>query len=312
MNSSASAPSEAEVRGYFSELSNWGRWGLDDQCGTLNHMTDSTRKSAVALVHTGRPIGLGRSLAPPRRPGLGLPLMHFMVQSGYDVPAIGQAMASDWVSLEFHGYGVTHVDAPAHMFWNGQMYNGRPASVVHPRRGATVGSVECIGDGIVGRAVLLDVARFRSERGADLNAPIAPSELDACSRAQGVSVESGDVIVVRAGRDIPGANHSAIEGNEAVRRGLHAGCLPWLHERSVALLGSDGTNDARPSGYTGIANPIHAVGIVAMGLWLIDNLMLEQLALTCASEGRWEFCLTLNALRIKNATGAPVNPTALL
>jgi kynurenine formamidase len=93
---------------------------------------------------------------------------------------------------------------------------------------------------------------------------------------------------------------------------MYVDCVRWIHERAVSVLGSDGVNDARPSGIAGVVTPIHAVAISAMGLWLIDNLYLEDLAARCAEAGRWEFCFMMTVLRIKNGTGSPVNPVAIL
>ena len=95
--------------------------------------------------------------------------------------------------------------------------------------------------------------------------------------------------------------------------GMHPECLPWLHDRGIAVLGSDGISDAMPG--LGIAEwpfPIHQVGIVAIGLHLIDNMALGTISEQCAQRGRWEFLLTLAPLRIEGGTGCPVNPIAVL
>jgi kynurenine formamidase len=296
-----------EVLAYFRSLSNWGRWGAEDTVGTLNYVTRRNRLDALRLARVGDSFGLGRVLAPPREPSAGLPVMHFMTQSGADAPATGPGIASDWLALEFHGYGVTHLDAPGHMFWDGSMYNGRPASAVDHRRGARHGSVELIGEGLVTRGVLLDIVRFREDRGTDPDTPVTAQELSNCCAHQAVEVAEGDVLITRVGRDLP-----AVADGQDRRRGLEAGSLPWIHEHRVAMIGSDGTNDARPSGYESIPAPLHAIGIVAMGLWLMDNLYLEDLATTCAARNSWDFCFVLNALRIKGGTGSPINPMAIL
>jgi kynurenine formamidase len=87
--------------------------------------------------------------------------------------------------------------------------------------------------------------------------------------------------------------------------------LPLFHERGIAVLGSDTGNDVSPTGYQSMTNPIHQVGIVAMGLWILDNAALEELAEACAQRGRWEFMICILPLRLSNTTGSPVNPVAI-
>jgi kynurenine formamidase len=295
----------------FHSLSNWGRWGEDDQLGTLNYLTAATRRDAARLVQDGELIGLGRTLSPRDRPEVGSPMLHFMTQSGDGAPESGQGMASDWIGLEFHGYGVTHLDALSHVFWDRRMYNDVPATRVDGRRGATVASVEVVKDGVLGRGVLLDVPRTRRILGSGRAGAIQPEELDACCREQGCDVRQGDILLVRGGRDDASVALPPEGEPGAVRPGMDVACIRWIHDRAVSVLGSDGVSDARPSGIPGVATPIHAIGISAMGLWLIDNLYLEDLAARCAASGRWQFCFMMTALRIKNGTGSPVNPMAI-
>src|SRR5437763_13229819 len=92
--------------------------------------------------------------------------------------------------------------------------------------------------------------------------------------------------------------------------GWHAACLPRLRERGAAVMGSDTANDVSPSGYSRIALPVHVIGLVAMGLWLVDNCDLEELATTCESLSRWEFLLSVSPLRLTGLTGSAVNPIA--
>ncbi len=123
-------------------------------------------------------------------------------------------------------------------------------------------------------------------------------------------VEAGDVLLLRTGdgtRRIDGTWNPDIEGQP----GLHVACIPWLYERGVAAIGADGPQELNPSGYDAFALPVHAIGIVAMGLWLIDNCQLEDLARTCADLNRWHFLLTVAPLRLEGVTGSPVNPVAL-
>jgi kynurenine formamidase len=138
-----------------------------------------------------------------------------------------------------------------------------------------------------------------------------PADLEAAERAAGVRVEPGDILLIRTGyyarRRAQGPRHPLKDGSPAA----HVACMPWFRERGIAMLGTDTHNDVSPLPYPGIGNAVHVVGLVAMGLWLIDNANLEELAEACASRRRWAFMLAIAPLRLPNSTGSPVNPIAL-
>jgi kynurenine formamidase len=158
--------------------------------------------------------------------------------------------------------------------------------------------------------VLLDVSAVRG-RWLRPGEGVMPEDLEAAERAQGVRVEEGDILLVRTGyyarRLQEGPRHPLRDGSPAA----HVASAPWFRERGVAMLGTDTHNDVSPPPYPRIGNALHVVALVAMGLWLIDNMDLESLGQACASRRRWEFMLTLAPLRLLNATGSPVNPIAL-
>jgi kynurenine formamidase len=243
--------------------------------------------------------------------------MRFMVDSGEgrDTASperqIQRRGASEFIGMVFHGFSITHVDAPSHYFWDGQLYNGRSCNLVTSREGATVASIETLRDGVVSRGVLLDVARGRGGRGVPGGEGVMPEELEAAERAAGIRVEPGDILLVRTGYYGRQATEGAVSPMQAGSPALHVACCPWLRERGVAMVGSDTHNDVHPPPYPAMGNSFHVVCLVAMGLWLIDNGNLEELARACAERGRWEFLLTIAPLRLKNVTGSPVNPIAL-
>lgn len=311
------APSEADVLRYFESCSNWGRWGPDDELGTLNYITAAQRSAAARTVRDGLSVSCARLiptlqaeedfLAPP---------LHFMTASGdawvgKATPSNTLQMAGDFVGLAFHGLAVTHVDSLCHIFRDGLMYNGRSADLVSTTAGASVLGVDTVRDGIVGRGVLLDIPALKGKDWLDPDEGVFPDDLEAAEERGGIRVDAGDIVLCRFGAM---AQRNARGPSKEVftrRSGLHAACVPWLHERRVAALGSDSAQDLFPSGYPALRAPLHQVGIVAMGLCLIDNCDLEALAATCARLGRWEFLLSIGALRIENTTGSPVNPIAL-
>jgi kynurenine formamidase len=101
-------------------------------------------------------------------------------------------------------------------------------------------------------------------------------------------------------------------GRAAVAKaGLHTSVMPLLHERGVAAIGWDGDGETVPSQCEGVAYPIHAIGICAMGLYYADSLSFEDLATACEEERRWDFFCVIAPLRIEKGTGSPVNPIAI-
>ena len=237
---------------------------------------------------------------------------HQMLSSGETAPAKGLAVATDRIGVAFHGYAVTHLDSLGHIFWNQQGYNGIPASSVSMAGGATKGSVEVAQNGIVTRGVLLDIPSSLSVDWLEPGHGITPEELERAEEAQGVRVEEGDVLYIRTGRDVRRAQFGDVDPSIDGAPGLDISSLPWLHERRVAVLGSDSVNDVMPSGVPDSLCPIHTIGLVAMGLWLVDNVYLETLRERCAQRGSWEFLSVLSPLALRAATGSPLNPLAIL
>ncbi len=292
------APSESEVRGYLKTLSNWGRWGSEDELGTINLITPAKRQAAARLVSHGQSVTCARPITTDITPDTTVQPMRFMVDSGEgrDTVSPERALqrrgAAEFIGMVFHGYTITHVDAPSHYFWEGQLYNGRSCNTVTSREGATVNSVEVLRDGVVSRGVLLDVARTRGVRWLEGGSGVMPEDLEAAERAAGVRVEPGDILLVRTGY---------------YGRRLAEGPVHPLQ----AMIGTDTHNDVHPAPYPSMGNSFHVVCLVAMGLWLIDNANLEDLAQTAARLSRWEFLMTVAPLRLKNVTGSPVNPIAV-
>ena len=294
----------------FAALSNWGRWGDDDERGALNHLTEERRARAGRLVRSGLSVSLAHDLATEPSGENPRPAHHHMLAAGdaRDATGIpGYEAARDYIGLDVHGLTTTHVDALSHMFVRGQMFGGRPASEVRST-GAARNTVMAMADGVVGRGVLLDVP---GALGVDYLGPgelVTAADLDATERAEGVAVGTGDVLIVAWGREARRAS-----GGPAGMAGLHPDCLPWLHEREVAVLGSDGISDPMPFlGIPGWPFPVHQIGITAMGVHLIDNVAVSRLAAVCAAAGRWEFLFAMAPLRITAGTGCPVNPVAVL
>jgi len=298
----------------FEKVKNWGRWGAEDQAGALNLITPQKRAAAAKLVKSGEIVSCAREL--PVHPNLEnpTPALHMMVMAGdacdaTGVPGLETAM--DFVGVAFHGMAVSHIDALCHVFVRGQMYNGFPAADVKSI-GAMRNSIMVAREGIVSRGVLLDIPRLRGVPWLPGGASIAPDELAAAEREQGVRVEAGDILLVAGGRDARRAEEGPWNPQSGGIPGLHPECIPWLHERDVAVLGSDGVSDPLPgAGIERWPIPVHQCALVAMGVHLLDNLMLGRLLEACARHRRWEFLFTVAPLRVDRATGSPVNPIAV-
>ncbi len=307
---------EADFARLMEKLSNWGRWGAEDELGTLNLITPEKRVRAAALVRDGVPVTCARPIVTELTADTTFPPMRFMVDSGEGRDtcsherSLQRRGASEFIGMVFHGYTITHVDTPAHFFWQGKIYNGRSCNLITSREGAQVESVELLHDGVVSRGVLLDVAGVKG-RWLESGEGVMPEDLEAAEKAAGVRVEPGDVLLIRTGyyarRLAQGPRHPMKDGSPAA----HVACAPWFRERGVAMLGTDTHNDVSPTTHPGIGHPLHIACLVAMGLWLIDNGNLEDLARACAERRRWEFLLTIAPLRLSNVTGSPVNPIAI-
>jgi kynurenine formamidase len=310
------SPRADELDAAYESLKNWGRWGPDDQRGALNEITPDGRSAAVQLVHAGLTVSLASDL--PVRPSaeVAFPAQHHMLTAGDARDNTGQAgyeATRDYVGSHVHGLGITHVDALCHIFVRGEMYNGYPFSDVRSD-GALRNDVMAMVDGVVGRGVLLDMPFTLGVPYLEGGAQVRARDLERAEAVGRVEAGPGDVLLVATGREAyraarGGFLHPVSDG----MAGLHADCLPWLYERGIAVLGSDGISDPMPGvGITGWPYPIHQVGITAIGLHLIDNMALGELSARCRELGRASFLFMMAPLRIAGGTGCPVNPLAVL
>jgi kynurenine formamidase len=292
--------SEEEIVKLFDTCSNWGRWGEDDELGTLNYITPRKRLEAARLVQTGEAFSLEIPLSTRQWENNPRPVQHIMVYEQHR-----PISALDYIGVFPHGFAVTHLDAITHVYWEDKVYNGRNAAEVCTNTGLTFGSIFSQRDGIFTRGVLLDVA---GARGVDWLPPtetIMPEALEAAEQFGKVRVESGDALFVRVGL---GA-HEAAEGPEnlAERAGFGPEAVQWLHEREVAVYSGDCV-DKIPYPNTRVPLPLYMIGLVAMGLVMLDITDMERLSEACRRNGRYEFLLSVAPLALPRGTGSPVNP----
>ena len=305
------AVSAGEFRALFRDLSTWGRWGPDDQRGALHHLTPERVAAAAGLVRGGVSVSLSLPLATEPGPSHPDPAdVHMTMLSDTDIGSGSLRFAKDWIGVDYHNDGHTHIDALCHVAYEGSLYNGRPQGSV-TSEGAAVDTIAVLADGLVGRGVLLDIPRRRGVPWLEPGEHIFRDDLEAAEAEAGVTVGEGDILLVRTGHV-----HRLAElgpwDTASAKAGLHPTAMPFVADRGVAALGSDGNSDTAPSSTEGVDFPIHVLAINAMGVHLLDYLQFEDLRGACERAGRWEFLLVAAPLRIVGGTGSPLNPIAIL
>jgi kynurenine formamidase len=305
--------SAREFEVLYQKLCNWGRWGPDDERGTLNYITPANVAAAARLVQTGRSVSLSLPVNKVAGPDNPRPAAHYMIHRHETELAEGAPrFASDYLASEFHGDSFTHIDALCHVSYQGKLYNGKPASSV-TGRGAALQDITAFAHGIVGRGVLLDIPRLRGVPWLEPGEAVGPEELEAAQKSQGVSLGPGDILLFRTGhhrrRLERGPWNNGYDGEG--KAGLHVTALLPLHERQVAVFLPDGDGETVPSQVEGVAYPIHLLQIVAMGMVCADSLQFEELVQVCEQEKLWEFMVVACPLRLPGGTGSLINPVAI-
>ena len=293
-----------EFRELFDAVSNWGRWDEGGERGALNHLTPARVAAAARLVRSGTTITLSQPLETEARIDVPEPADHHMTMLPGD-----DGFAKDYIGLDYHNDGQSHIDAFCHVAFEGLLFGGSPASSV-TAQGARADTIDVLKDGLVGRGVLIDVPRTRGVPWVEPGEHIFREDLEAAERAQGVRVEAGDILLVRTGHTRRLAELGPWNTPEA-KAGLHPRAASFLADRCVAALGSDGNSDTAPSTTEGVGFPIHVLALNALGVHLLDYLQFEDAARHCESVGRWEFLFAAAPLRIVGGTGSPINPTAI-
>jgi kynurenine formamidase len=307
-------PTAQTVREWGAELSNWGRWGDDDEVGTLNLITGERIAAAAALVRDGLVVSCAIDFnAQGPMPGQGRRNpRHTMTQTGrdHDLPG-GFCYADDDLDLTLQC--ATQWDALSHVYYDGLLYNGRPASVI-TEDGAAANSIDRLRERVVGRGVLLDVAAAKGVESLDDGDAISPGDLEATAAAQGVDLVPGDVLLVRTGR-MARVHRDGAWGNTYVfgpSPGLSVLCAHWLKERDVAAVACDNVGvEVMPSEVEDCMMPLHMICLRDMGLTFGEIFDLERLATVAAERDRYEFLFVAAPLPITGAVGSPINPLAI-
>jgi kynurenine formamidase len=298
--------SDAEFNALMQSISNWGRWGKDDQLGTLNLITEKKRKAAAKLVRKGISVSLALDLNTVADSLNTNPFEHQLSRSEFG----GHQVAGDKYAVDYHGFAHSHMDGLPHFAHKGSFYNGVPYTAAQPTGSTALGIHNAGVQGVFTRGVLVDMPRFL---GVDYMAPgtaITVADLEAWEKKNRVKISEGDVLLIRTGRWAKIAADGQWNFLEKAA-GVHASIAPWLKARGVAMIGSDGVSDVMPSGVVGRANPLHELVLVGLGMPILDNLDLDELAKVARKQRRSSFLYVGAPLRVVGGTGSPLNPLAV-
>ena len=297
----AAAVTEAEYERWKTDLSNWGRWGKDDEIGALNLITPEKRRQAAGLVREGVSVSLAADADTVKAVDNPNPYEHTMI-----------GIASDRIAVNYHGIAHTHLDSLAHINANGVFYNGySPDAAAVTKQGHPKNSIHNVKNGIFTRGILIDIPRLKGLPYLEPGTAIYVSDLEAWEKQAGVRVSAGDALFVRTGvwarrkAEGPWLRGRAEGGRSA---GLDPSVIPWLKQRDVAILGSDHPQYVAPANLRGA---VHDFALIYLGVHLLDNCDLEALAEAAAARKRWEFLVTAAPLPIRGGTGSPLNPIAV-
>ncbi len=301
-----------DQRAIGARLSNWGRWGPDDERGTTNLVTPERLVAAASLIRTGKVFDLGIAFdeTGPQPGGVRSNPTHLMAATGHgqDFPG-GFRYADDYIAMPLQA--ATQWDGLAHVFYDDHLYNGFPSSDVTPK-GALHNGIDKQAKGVAGRGVLLDIAALKGVPWLAAGQAVTPGDLDEAAERQGVSVGPGDIVVFRTGwrrMFVETGNAKAFQGAQP---GLSLACCDWLHARDVAAVCSDNAAiEVCPAEDRTTMLPVHMVLIRDMGMTLGEIFDLEELAADCAADGVWEFFFCGPPLKVSRGVGSPINPLAI-
>lgn len=308
----------------FDELSNWGAWGDDDQAGTLNHLSTASAVRGLTEVEVGKTISMSRRIPTGNGQVARLDYGHkFRMGDGqsareiqelpgfrelataYSIPA---ATAVEELTITSHGSAVTHLDSPGHIAWNGLIYNGRAAETAIQRNRLSWVAITEAGAGITTRGILVDAPALLGVERLPDGATVGPDVIETMESETGVTVTPGDALFLFTGYDR--SDRERIDPRD--RPGWDADALRLFRERGVSVIGADTPQDAFPAAEGEPNLPVHIVGLVSMGLWMIDNCELVPLAEALRDQTKITFLLNVGALPIEGASSSPVNPLAVI
>ncbi len=297
-------------------MNNWGKWGADDEKGATNYITPASIVEAAGLITKGKtfslaiPIERDGPIFPSRNPA-----HHFMTSTGTDPLIVGTGGASDVAFTDDYIYmalqGSTQWDSLAHAFYDGSFYNGHPLNSV-TAAGASKLGMENVKDSFVGRAVLIDVLRYK---GGSLSPGygITRADIEGALKAQGSEIKRGDIAIVRTG-EVPRFYKMPVNERPqwvGTQTGINKSVIPWIKESEIAAIATDNLGVEQAPNPDGKDWNLHGNLLRDLGVFLGEIWWLEELAEDCAEDGRYEFFISAPPLNIPGAVGSVINPIAV-
>jgi kynurenine formamidase len=301
-----------DFREIGQRLSNWGRWGDDDQRGTVNFITPDKVAAAGQLIRTGKVFDLGIPFGAggPQPGGARINPVLLVSETGTDQDFPGAFhYADDYIFMPLQA--ASQWDGLAHVFYDDKLYNGYPSSNV-TSHGAHKCSIIEMAKGITGRGVLLDIARLKGVEWLEQGYVITPEDLDAASSDAGVEVGSGDILLFRTGWRRKFIQEQDAASFMAGEPGLGLASVEWLAQHEVAAVCSDNwAIEVLPGEIDEELLPVHMILIRDMGMTLGEILDFEELSADCAADGVYEFFFCAPPIKFLRAVGSPINPLAI-
>lgn len=294
----------------MQELSNWGRWGEDDELGQANFITQEKRIAAARLVREGITVSLAHDVVQEDA----VDTSAFLNREVISVSPTGAADKLEYTG-SYHGTIHSHLDSlDCHIMYEGKGYNGVGYEEVEAADGCPRGSIHAHRNGVITRGVLFDATllpgRATLDGWLEPGTPITYEDLEILEDIQGIRVQPGDVILLHTGRWIRREALGAWPISDGVA-GYHADVAYFLKDRGVAMIGHDMFNDVSPSGVGNISLPLHSLALVSLGVSIFDNLDFTEVAELAKQLGRYEFLFMASPLRIQKGMGSPLNPIAM-
>jgi kynurenine formamidase len=301
--------SEVEFEKLFNQLKNWNEFSPNIlERGSLNYITPVQVTKAASLVSKGEVVSM--SLPWNTKPGLDnhKPALHYMTTLG-DVDDQEPMCFTDFIGVDYHGKSITHFDAMTHMSFKNQMYGGKDAKVEVTSEGSSWASIDKLGP-VITRGILIDAPHFFNKKWIEPGNAITADEILAIESKYNFKIGQGDCVLLRSGH-LERQRELGVWDPSDFSAGFYLDAMKIFQERKISVLGADGDSDARPSTVVGMHSPIHTLALPALGIPLLDNLYLEELARKCQENNRWEFQVVIAPLHIPGGTGSPVTPLAV-
>ncbi len=288
----------------YSQVNNKNKWGADDKLGTINYITSEKILSALKIPSKGISVSLAFNMVVDSTRINSSTYDHFSIFSYKQ--NFAEHNGYNWIvdnyEIAYHGFTHSHIDGINHLSKDGKMYNG----ITDP----SILGVDNYKNGIISKGILIDVPLLHNKEYVEAGYKVTLKDIIDFEKKYNVKIENGDVLLIRTGRWV----EKKIKGDWDFPKksaGIHYNIIPFLSEREIAVLGSDGTNDSNPPLIKEEGSPIHMLTLVAMGMPLLDNLNLDELSKKAQELNEWEFLISFQPLRFEGGTGSPLNALAI-